>query len=186
MATTIDHLTFIISVPQADLTFISGTLYELDTDAFRLNVAAILASEEGIVLEDAYIHNVPVTVAGTTFARTLEFISPYSIQFTPDAQYSVRLVGSNNNIFEVENGILVQNQVQVIPTNSGGLVVPATLGGQLEDVVWIAFQLDRDLRDDNYHFEFKNVLHVEVPTPGRTEADFRKTVIEKYEDIEGE
>lgn len=34
-----------------------------------------------------------------------------------------QLEGSNNNIWDVENGILNQNQVQVIPTNSAGLIV---------------------------------------------------------------
>ena len=127
MATTIDYLTDIISIPQADLTFISGTLYELDTNVFRLSVAAIQDDEEGIVFETAYTHNGEVTVAGTTFARTLEFLSPYSIQFTPDSQYTVRLVGSNNNIFDVASGILLQNQVQIISRNSGGLIKSAAL-----------------------------------------------------------
>jgi len=137
MAITIDHATSIISVPQADLTFISGTLYEMDTNQFRLDVGAMLDDSDGIVLDDVFIHNTEVTVAGTTFARTIEVLAPYSIQFTPDAQWTVRLVGSNNNFFDVANGILVQNQVQVIPGNSGGLVVQGT--GELAaiaDAIW--------------------------------------------------
>lgn len=122
MAITINYLTKVISVPQADLTFISGTLFEMDTDAFRLILASIQDAEEGIPFDDIYIHNTEVTVAGTTFARTIEIINSYSIEFE-DGQYTVRLVGSNNNIFDVENGVLVQNQVQVIPTNSAGLIV---------------------------------------------------------------
>ena len=125
MAITINHNTNVISVPQADLTLITGTLYELDTNTFRLNVLALLDDADGMPLDDVFIHNTAVTVAGTTFARTIEVLVPYSIQFTPDSQYSVRLVGSNNNIFDVENSILVQNQVQVIPTNSAGLIVSA-------------------------------------------------------------
>ena len=35
-------------------------------------------------------------------------------------------MGSNNNIFDIENGILVQNQVQVIATNSAGNIVVET------------------------------------------------------------
>ena len=120
MAITVDWLTKIVSVPQADITFVSGTLYELDTDWFRLQLKAIEASEEGIPFDDIHLHNTSVTVAGTTFFRTIEIINGYSIQFTPDSQWSVRLAGSNNNIFDVENGILVQNQVQVIAQNSAG------------------------------------------------------------------
>jgi hypothetical protein len=58
----------------------------------------------------------------------VEILAPYSVEFTPDSQYSVRLAGANNNIFDVEGGILVQNQVQVIPTNSAGLVVVGESG----------------------------------------------------------
>jgi len=114
----------VISVPQSDLTLISGTLYEMDTETdFRQAINAIMASQEGIVFDDPISHNGEVTVAGTTFARTIEVLSPYSVTFTPDSQWTVRLAGSNNNIFDVENGILNQNQVQVIAQNSAGLVV---------------------------------------------------------------
>ena len=121
MALSINWATRVITVPQADLTLITGTLYELDTDAFRLELKAIEASSDGMSFEDTHIHNTEVTVAGTTFARTIEIINGYSVEFE-DGQYSVRLVNSNNNIFDVENGILVQNQVQVIPNNSAGLI----------------------------------------------------------------
>lgn len=130
MAITIDWLTKVISVPQADLTPVTGTLYELDTDWFRLQLKALEASEEGIPFEDTHVHNTQVTVAGTTFFRTIEIINGYSVEFTPDAQWSVRLSGSNNNIFDVQNGILVQNQVQVIAQNSaGGIVVETGTSG---------------------------------------------------------
>lgn len=121
MALTINYATKVITVPQADLTLISGTLYELDTDQFRKDVMAILDDETHIWMPNAFTHNTEVTVAGVTFARTVEFINGYSVEFE-DAAYSVRLSGSNNNIFDVENGILVQNTVQVIAQNSAGLV----------------------------------------------------------------
>ena len=122
MALTLNPATRVISVPQADLTLVTGTLYSLDTDQFRKDVFDLLSSQPYIWMPDAFAHNTEVTVAGTTFARTLEFINSYSVEFTPDSQWTVRLEGSNNNIFDVESGILVQNQVQVIPTNSAGLI----------------------------------------------------------------
>jgi hypothetical protein len=124
VALSTNWLTKTFSVPQADLLLIGGTLYELNTETgFRQLVNAIMASEEGIVFEDPILHNTQVTVAGTTFARTIEMINGYKIEFSPDSQYSVRYIGSNNNLFDVENSILVQNQVQVISNNSGGLIV---------------------------------------------------------------
>jgi hypothetical protein len=121
MALSLDPATKVITIPQADLTPVSGTLYELDTNQFRLDVGVLLASEPYIWMDYAFRHNTAVTVAGTTFARTIEFINGFSIEFE-DGAYSVRLAGSNNNIFDVENGILVQNGVQVISQNSAGLV----------------------------------------------------------------
>jgi hypothetical protein len=98
------------------MSLVSGTLYEMDTDAFRLELKNIEDSEEGIVFQDSHLHNTEVTVAGTTFARTIEILAPYSVQFLPNSAWSVRLAGSNNNIFDVENGILVEKQVKVSPT----------------------------------------------------------------------
>lgn len=129
MAITIDWPTGIISVPQADITFISGTLYELDTDWFRLQLRALEASENGIPWPPTHTRKDSTAVAGTTIAQVVEIVNGYSVQFTPDSQWTVRLVGSNNNIFDVENGILVQNQVQVIPSNSAGLIVTTTGSG---------------------------------------------------------
>jgi hypothetical protein len=123
MALTLDPATKVITIPQADLTLVSGSLYELDTDQFRKDVMALLASENYIWMDDAFVHNTEVTVVGTTFARTLEFINGYSITFE-NLVYSVRLAGSNNNIFDVENGILnPSGNVTVIGQNSAGLVV---------------------------------------------------------------
>jgi hypothetical protein len=127
VAISLDPATKVITIPQADLTFVSGTLYELDTNQFRKDVTTLLSSETYIWMDDAYSHNGEVTVAGTTFSRTLEFINGYSVKFEDTgSQYSVNLQGSNNNIFDVENGILVPtDKVTVISNNSGGLI-----GGQ--------------------------------------------------------
>ena len=122
MAMTIDWPNKVISVPQGDLTLVSGTLYEMDTESyFRTELMALADDADGMAWPIPYQHNTEVTVAGTTFARTIEIINGYTVQFTPDSQWTVRLTGSNNNIFDVGGGILVQNQVQVIPGNSAGL-----------------------------------------------------------------
>ena len=109
MAVTVDWATKIISIPQNYLSNVSGTLYELDTNAFRLALKNIEDSVEGMPFLDTHRHNTQVTVAGVTYARVIEIINGYSITFE-DGQYSVRLAGSNNNLFDVENGILNQNQ----------------------------------------------------------------------------
>lgn len=124
MATSIEWGTKIISVLQADLTHISGDLYEMDTAAFRLELKDLEDDDEGMPFPDTHIHNVPVTVAGVTYARTIEIINGYSITFEDTGSpYTVRLVGSNNNIFDVENGILNPTDgVTVVATNSAGYI----------------------------------------------------------------
>ena len=146
MAVTLDPATRRITIQKSDLTPVSGTLYSLDTNQFRKDVFDLLSSEDYIWMPDAYIHNTEVTVAGTTFARTIEFINNYSIEFDDVSgtdPYSVRLEGSNNNIFDIQNGVLVQNLTQVIPTNSAGLIVTQATGGgntpsEIADAVWEA------------------------------------------------
>jgi len=161
VAITIDWPTGVISVPQADITFISGTLYELDTDWFRLQLRALEASEEGMPWPPTHTRNDSVTVAGTTIAQVIEIVNGYSVQFTPDSQWTVRLAGSNNNIFDVENGILVQNQVQVIPSNSAGLIVTTTGSGlsaaQDQKLTEIHGEL-RSIEGGKHHSWFQRVM----------------------------
>lgn len=122
MAISINPVTHKISIPKTDLTLVSGTLYNYDSDAFRLELKDWEDSDEGIWQPDTHTHNTEYTIAGVTYARAIQIISPYLVEFE-DGQYTVVIVGSNNNIWDVAGGILVQNQVQVIPTNSAGLVV---------------------------------------------------------------
>lgn len=129
--------TYKIQVPQSYLTLISGTLYELDTDQFRLDLKALEASEDGMPFPKTHDHNTQYTIAGVTYSRSIEILAPYSVEFE-DGAYSVRLTGSNNNIWDIQSGILVQNQVQVIPTNSAGLVVVSAgaSASVIADAVW--------------------------------------------------
>jgi len=152
MAITVDYSSspFRIKIPQADLTLISGSLYELDTDAFWDDVKALEAAETGIVFQDMQSHNAEYTVAGVTYAPKVEIlngtnssnIDVYEVFFDPDTQYSVRLAGSNNNIFDLENAILANTTTQIIPQNSAGLIFNAasSIGqGDLDNIagaVW--------------------------------------------------
>jgi hypothetical protein len=92
MAISITWGTKTINVPQSYLTNISGTLYELDTEQFRLDLRGFEDDEEGIPFPDTHRHSTEVTVAGITYARVIEIINGYEIEFE-DGQYSVRLIG---------------------------------------------------------------------------------------------
>lgn len=121
MAISITWGTKVINIPKTYLTLVSGTFYTMDTDALRKDLKDLEDDEQGMAHPDTHRHNVPVTIAGVTYARTIEIINGYTITFE-DGQYTVQLNGSNNNFWDVGGGILNQNQVQVIPTNSAGLI----------------------------------------------------------------
>ncbi len=139
MAISIDYsgATYRIIIPQADLTLISGNLYELDTDAFWDDLKLLEAAETGICYQDAQSYNAPYTVFGVTYAPKVEILNAtnssntdvYEIFFSPDTQYSVRLVGSNNNIADLQNAILANTTTQVIPGNTAGLQIVTTGSG---------------------------------------------------------
>lgn len=119
---SVDPNTFVIAVPRADLALVSGTLYNHDTDAFRLEMKSFEDSEHGMAMPKTHDHNTEVTIVGTTYIRAIKILPPYSIEYE-NGFYSVVLQGSNNNIFDIEGGVLVQNNVQVIPGNSAGLQI---------------------------------------------------------------
>jgi len=133
VATSIDYSGVVkrIIIPQADLTLISGTLYELDTEVLRDDLKALEDDELGIAFSDTHRRNAPVTVGGETFAQSIEILNDtvipvqdeYEIFFSPDTTYSVKLVGSNNNLFDIQNAILANTVTQVIPSNSAGLII---------------------------------------------------------------
>jgi hypothetical protein len=133
MPISVDFATKVITIPQSDLSLVTGTLYQCDTQGIRLQLKEWEASEDGIIFDDTHIHNTEVTVAGTTFARTIEVINGYSITFEEDIYfYAVRLANSNNNFFDAENNILNQNTVMVIAQNSAGLIV----GSAQASAIW--------------------------------------------------
>lgn len=166
MAITLDSATRTFFIPQADLTLVTGTLYSADTDALRIEMNSLLASEAYIWMPNSYIHNTEVVVAGTTYARTLSTINSYNYTFTPDSQWSVRLEGSNNDFWDIEAGNLNQNQVQVIPTNSAGLIVNEQQGlGQgdidsIADAVWDEDTADHKTTGSFGHWVQKKLLTV--------------------------
>jgi hypothetical protein len=113
---SIDWLAKVIHVPKMFLDLVSGVAYELDTNKFRLALRDLEDDEAGMPFSPTHNHNTTVTLAGVQYARVLEILAPYTITFE-DGQYSVNLIGSNNNIGDRAN----INQVSVRVNNSAGL-----------------------------------------------------------------
>jgi hypothetical protein len=127
MPISIDWATKVIFVPQDYMTFLSAGLYELDVDDFRLDLKDIEDSEEGLPFLDTHRHNTAVTLAGATYARTVEIINGYTVEFEEQtAPYTIVCVGANHNIGDVK----VVNNVSLIIGNSAGLVVVSGGSGE--------------------------------------------------------
>lgn len=141
MAISIDHLTRIIFIPQADLSLISGTKFQLDVNVFRLALKDLEDDSNGIQLLDTHVHNTEVVISGVTYARTFEVINGFTVEFE-DGQYTAILVGANHNIADV----VVENQVSVVTQNSAGLIgTPLTASEKstlLADVAAITVDMD--------------------------------------------
>ena len=113
----INWATKVIFVPKFFLTLLGGNLYELDTNAFRLALKNLEDDEAGMIYPVTHNHNSTVLLGGIEYARIIEMINGYTVTFE-DGQYSVSLVGSNNNIADVVN----INNVSVRSNNSAGLI----------------------------------------------------------------
>jgi hypothetical protein len=127
MAISVDWPTKVITVNQSDpeVSLVSGTTYELDTDAFRLALKALSDDEEGMPWPRITKHNTVVVLDGVNYVRSWEIINGYTVQVLPDSSWRLQMDGESNNNFH-SNGILVQNSVQVIPANSAGNTITET------------------------------------------------------------
>ena len=139
MAISINWATKVISIPRSFTTLISGSLYELDVNAFRLALKDLEDDATGMGFLDTHRHNTQVTLSGMTLARVFEVINGYTITFE-DLAYSVRCVGANHNIGDVKN----VNQVSLIIGNTAGLITVDT-GGSAPSAATIATAVRAEL-----------------------------------------
>ena len=118
--------TRIIYIDQTELTeIVAGSVYGLTTDWLWTTIHDLQDDEEGMANPDIMFHSLPYTLSGVTYARAVEIINGYQIQFTgpspPNDHYTVVLSGGNNNVGDV----FIPNPVSVITNNSAGLAVAA-------------------------------------------------------------
>lgn len=117
----INWATKVITVYKTDMfmTFVGGSIYEMDTNNFRLAIQDRLDDDDGVVQDDAINHSTQVLLGGVYYARIIEFINGYTITFDDTGgAWVCNLLGSNNNILDVTN----LTTVQVRSNNSAGLI----------------------------------------------------------------
>lgn len=122
MSVSVDWGTKVIYVPKSDLGALpTSGYYELDVDWFRLQLKDLEDNEDGMPFPDTHRHVTETTLAGVTYARFVEIINGYTVEFE-DGQYSVVCTGANHNISDVK----VVNQVSLIIGNAAGLITVET------------------------------------------------------------
>jgi hypothetical protein len=118
--------TRILYIDQTELTeLVAGSVYGLDTTWLWQTIHDLQDDPEGMAQPDIMFHSLPYTLSGVTYARAVEIINGYQIQFTgpapPNDHYTVVLSGGNNNVADV----FIPNPVSVISNNSAGLATAA-------------------------------------------------------------
>lgn len=141
MAVSITWATKVIFVPKADTTLIQASpeVRKYNVNTFRLELKALEESEEGMPFIRTHEHTPEKILSGVTYARIVEIINGYTVEFE-DGQYAVTLEGPNNNLADVK----VANQVSLITNNSAGSTVPL-LPGDIADAVWDELENEHDL-----------------------------------------
>ena len=137
MAISVDWGTKVIFVPKSYTSLIQASPFEIrgmDVNQFRLDLRGLEGGEDGMPFPDTHEHQTERILSGISYARFVEIINGYTVEFE-DGLYAVSLSGANNNIVDVKVG----NQVSVIANNSGGLIGSEAINDQsyLEGRVWI-------------------------------------------------
>jgi hypothetical protein len=135
MSVTINWGTRRIYVPKSFMTLVQTVpfeIYNLDLNDFRLALKSLEDSADGMIFPDTHRHNTTVILGGVTFARLIEIINDYTIEFE-NGNYAVNLVGANSNV--ADKSIL--NQVSIRAANSAGLVEGAATGISMSDITAI-------------------------------------------------
>lgn len=126
MAYSVDWVAKIITIPQGDLTFLSGNNYSLDTANAHEELRRLeWAFADGLWAPRIINFFETVTLSGIPKTPSVEVINGYTMDFT-GSNYNVILSGYDNNFVDVyvpSNGISIlgNNSVgrQTITTGSG-------------------------------------------------------------------
>lgn len=115
---------------------VSPEVRDFDLEAWRLELKDLEDNEEGIPHPDTHSHNTTYTISGFTYARSIEIINGFTVEFE-DGQYAVSARGANANVLDVK----IQNQVSYNSQNSGGLLVTGESGLTSEEAANLALIL---------------------------------------------
>ncbi len=135
---TIDWGTLEINIAVAD-TFMTLTTsgppaeYDLDMDGLHLALRDKEDDQAGSPFLDTHKHTGETVLSGVTYARFVEIINGYTVNFeVTGADYVVSCGGANHNLADVLNGtnvnLIVNNAAGLIVTDGGGGTGDVTIG----------------------------------------------------------
>jgi hypothetical protein len=128
MAISVNWTSGVITVPKADMPVVQvfPEIREFDVAKFHLDLRTTHATVAGAPYPQTHRHNSVVTLAGINYARLVEILAPYTVEFE-DGQYTVLAFGANHNVGDVK----LPNQVSLITNNSSGLIDRTTALGRI-------------------------------------------------------
>jgi len=120
MSYIVNWITKVISVPTADLTFVSGTRYSLNMSDFLTEIRRLEWDFSGGLWAITILDhtNTRFDFAGVNYAPFDDMLNGYTVIFTGVAT-RIDLLGSNNDIIDV----LIPSGIAIVPNNSAGLQV---------------------------------------------------------------
>lgn len=119
MAYTVNWITKLITIPQADLTLISGDNYSLDMADVHSEIRRLeWALTDGLWAPEIINFYPTVTLSGIAKTPTVEFKNDYTVQFG-GSNYNVSVSGYDTNMADV---LVPGNGINVVFNNSVGKV----------------------------------------------------------------
>jgi len=109
-----------IYIPKADTTLVSAGPPEVrsyDMNSFRGELGTLWASSVAPWASRPFSHSQEVTISGYTYARGVQILTPYRVEFE-NGLYVVQIFGANHNVLDV----IEANSVGVVTQNSAGLI----------------------------------------------------------------
>ena len=110
----------IIFIPKADTTLVQASpeVREISVETLH-DTLRTLEAAEGQHWPITHTHSGEITLSGITYARFIEILPPYTVEFeVTGGAYGVSVVGGNTNLLDVK----VANGTSLLGNNSAGLV----------------------------------------------------------------
>lgn len=143
MAIDVDWVTGLITIPKLDMPLVQASpeIRSLDVEQLHLDLRTIHASVVGAPYPRTHTHKGESVLSGETYARIVEIIPPYTLEFEND-QYAVVTSGANHNILDVK----IANQVSLLVQNSAGLIRATAVNTVVETATVLSGSTNEEIR----------------------------------------